>query len=96
MLVNCAGTAICGKIEDTSIADLQKMISINFLGTYYCIKAVVQRMKASQEGIIVLTSSQAALLGIFRISQLNIFTLYNIFLYMVFLLFRYIWLFCIL
>ncbi|XP_012165037.1 3-ketodihydrosphingosine reductase [Bombus affinis] len=68
MLVNCAGTAICGKIEDTSIADLQKMISINFLGTYYCIKAVVQRMKASQEGIIVLTSSQAALLGIFGYS----------------------------
>nr|XP_033206348.1 3-ketodihydrosphingosine reductase [Bombus vancouverensis nearcticus]XP_033206349.1 3-ketodihydrosphingosine reductase [Bombus vancouverensis nearcticus] len=68
MLVNCAGTAICGKIEDTSIADLQKMININFLGTYYCIKAVVQRMKASQEGIIVLTSSQAALLGIFGYS----------------------------
>lgn len=68
MLVNCAGTAICGKIEDTSIADLKKMIHINFLGSYYCIKAVVPRMKASQEGIIVLTSSQAALLGIFGYS----------------------------
>lgn len=65
MLVNCAGTAICGKIEDTSITDLQKMININFLGSYYCIKAVIQRMKASQEGIIVLTSSQAALLGMY-------------------------------
>ena len=68
MLVNCAGTAICGKIEDTSVADLKKMININFLGSYYCTKAVVQRMKASQEGIIVLTSSQAALLGIFGYS----------------------------
>lgn len=65
MLVNCAGTAICGKIEDTSPADLQKMININFLGSYYCTKAVVQRMKAAQEGIIVFTSSQAALLGIY-------------------------------
>lgn len=63
MLVNCAGTAICGKVEDTSVADLKKMININFLGSYYCTKAIVQRMKASQEGIIVFTSSQAALLG---------------------------------
>lgn len=63
MLVNCAGTAICGKIEDTTIPDLKKMINLNFLGSYYCTKAVVQRMKATQEGIIVLTSSQAALLG---------------------------------
>ncbi|KOC69550.1 3-ketodihydrosphingosine reductase [Habropoda laboriosa] len=68
MLVNCAGTAICGKIEDTSVADLKKMIDINFMGSYYCIKAVVQKMKSSQEGIIVLTSSQAALLGIFGYS----------------------------
>ncbi|XP_078046615.1 3-ketodihydrosphingosine reductase [Augochlora pura] len=68
MLVNCAGTAICGKIEDTRVVDLKKMIDLNFLGSYYCTKAVVQRMKATQEGIIVLTSSQAALLGIFGYS----------------------------
>nr|XP_031836713.1 3-ketodihydrosphingosine reductase [Nomia melanderi]XP_031836714.1 3-ketodihydrosphingosine reductase [Nomia melanderi]XP_031836715.1 3-ketodihydrosphingosine reductase [Nomia melanderi] len=68
MLVNCAGTAICGKIEDTTVSDLKKMININFLGSYYCIKAVVQRMKATQEGIIVLTSSLASLMGIFGYS----------------------------
>lgn len=65
MLVNCAGTAVAAKIEDTSANDLNKMMHVNFLGTYYCIKAVAQRMKASKEGIIVLTSSQAALLGIY-------------------------------
>ncbi|XP_012233007.1 3-dehydrosphinganine reductase isoform X2 [Linepithema humile] len=68
MLVNCAGTAICGKIEDTTLDSLNKMININFLGAYYCIKAVAQRMKASREGMIVLTSSQAAMLGIFGYS----------------------------
>ncbi|KMR00005.1 3-ketodihydrosphingosine reductase-like protein [Lasius niger] len=62
MLVNCAGVAICGKIEDTTVDSLDKMIHINLLGTYYCIKAVVQRMKASREGAIVVTSSQAAFL----------------------------------
>lgn len=68
MLVNCAGTAICGKIEDTSEADVNTMIRLNFLGTFYCIKAVVQSMKTARDGIIVLTSSQAAFLGIFGYS----------------------------
>ncbi|KAK1128601.1 hypothetical protein K0M31_003058 [Melipona bicolor] len=68
MLVNCAGTAICGKIEDTSIIELQQLTRTNFLGSYYCIKAVAQRMKVAQEGIIVLTASEAALLGIFGYS----------------------------
>lgn len=78
MLINCAGTAICGKIEDTTTSSLNKMIHINFLGTYYCIKAVVQRMKASREGMIVLTSSQAAMLGIYiEISFFFIFIVTN-------------------
>ncbi|XP_072747996.1 3-ketodihydrosphingosine reductase [Anoplolepis gracilipes] len=68
MLVNCAGIAICSKIEDTTPDSLNKMIHINLLGTYYCIKAVTQRMKASREGVIVLTSSAAAFLGIFGYS----------------------------
>ncbi|XP_033224468.1 3-ketodihydrosphingosine reductase [Belonocnema kinseyi] len=68
MLVNCAGTAICGKIEDTTAESLKLMVDLNFLGTFYCIKAVVPSMKSRKEGIIVLTSSQAACLGIFGYS----------------------------
>jgi len=64
MLVNCAGIAVCGKIEDTTIDSLHHMVDVNFYGTYYCIKAVAQRMKALREGMIVITASQAALLGI--------------------------------
>ncbi|TGZ50838.1 3-ketodihydrosphingosine reductase [Temnothorax longispinosus] len=65
MLVNCAGLAIAGKIEDTTPENLDEMVRTNFLGTYYCIKAVTPRMKDSKEGVIVLMSSQAGLLGIF-------------------------------
>ncbi|XP_057321811.1 3-ketodihydrosphingosine reductase [Microplitis mediator] len=68
MLVNCAGTAICGKIEDTTIDNLKWMINLNLMGTYYCTKAVIPRMKSAKDGIIVITSSQAALLGIFGYS----------------------------
>jgi len=64
MLVNCAGTAICSKIEDTTIDNLHRMVHVNFYGTFYCIKAVAQRMKAFREGVIVITASQAGLLGI--------------------------------
>lgn len=63
MLINCAGTAICGKIEDTTVENLKHMINLNFMGTYYCIKAVVPKMKSANEGIIVVTSSQAGLSG---------------------------------
>lgn len=64
MLVNCAGLAIASKIEDTTAANLDTMLRTNFLGTYYCTKAVTPRMKASKEGVIVIMSSQAGLLGI--------------------------------
>jgi len=76
MLINCAGLAIAGKIEDTTVENLDKMMRTNFLGTYYCIKAVTPRMKASKEGVIVLTSSQAGLLGVYIINYL-----YHIYIY---------------
>ncbi|XP_012264486.1 3-ketodihydrosphingosine reductase [Athalia rosae] len=68
MLINCAGIAICGKVEDTTIDNLKYMVNLNFMGTYYAIKAVISSMKSAHEGIIVITSSQAALLGIFGYS----------------------------
>lgn len=63
MLANCAGTAIPGKIEDTTAENLKLMLDVNFLGTFYCTKAIVPVMKSRKEGIIVLTASQAAMLG---------------------------------
>ncbi|KAF7996374.1 hypothetical protein HCN44_002006 [Aphidius gifuensis] len=68
MLVNCAGKAIGGKIEDSKIDDVKFMWNLNFLGTYQCIKAVVPRMKNSRDGIIIITSSMAAFSGVFGLS----------------------------
>ncbi|XP_051155143.1 3-ketodihydrosphingosine reductase [Leptopilina boulardi] len=68
MLANCAGTAIPGKIEDTTVENLKFMFDVNFFGTFYCTKAIVPLMKSRKEGIIVLTASQAACLGIFGYS----------------------------
>lgn len=68
MLVNCAGMAICGKLEDTSVADIKYLIDLNYLGSLYPTKVLVPRMKCRGEGVIVLVSSQAGLLGIYGLT----------------------------
>ncbi|XP_014209070.1 3-ketodihydrosphingosine reductase [Copidosoma floridanum] len=65
MLVNCAGTAVCGKIEDTTSDMFNLLLQLNLAGSYYCTKAVVPKMKQAREGRIVLVGSQASLLGVF-------------------------------
>ena len=66
MLVNCAGTAICGKIEDTTDFMMRHLVNLNLMGTYNCTKAVVPSMKRANGGKIVLVGSQATLLGKIR------------------------------
>jgi 3-dehydrosphinganine reductase len=65
MLVNCAGMAICGTIEDTKPEDAQFLIDLNYFGTFYPIQCVLPKMKEQKDGIIVLTSSQGGLMGIY-------------------------------
>lgn len=65
MLVNNAGMAICGTIDNTKSSDAEWLMNLNFFGTLYPIQYVLPKMKSRKDGIIVLTASQAALLGIF-------------------------------
>ncbi|XP_055695623.1 3-ketodihydrosphingosine reductase [Lutzomyia longipalpis] len=65
MLVNCAGLAVCGLVEEVSVQDAKFMMDVNYYGTYYPTRYVLPKMKAAGQGIIVITSSQAALLGIY-------------------------------
>lgn len=65
MLVNCAGMAICGTLEDTSIEDAKLMMDVNYFATYFPTRYVLPKMKAAKEGIIVITASQAALIGVY-------------------------------
>lgn len=68
MLVNCAGAAICGRFEEIDVKDARWMMDLNYFGTYYATRCVVPGMKKAQDGIIVFTASQAALLGIYGYS----------------------------
>ncbi|KAG5680461.1 hypothetical protein PVAND_009969 [Polypedilum vanderplanki] len=65
MLVNCAGQALCGVIEDVKPEDARFLMNLNYFGTLYPIQYVLPKMKVKKDGIIVLTSSQAGLMGIY-------------------------------
>ncbi|KAJ8943970.1 hypothetical protein NQ318_013551 [Aromia moschata] len=71
MLVNCAGQAICGRVEDFTDQQVKTLIDTNFLGTFYPIKAIVPKFKERKEGIIVLTASQVALMGMYGYSVIQ-------------------------
>lgn len=68
MLVNCAGFALCGRMEDIDIEDAKMMMDVNYFGTYYPTRYVLPKMREAQDGIIVITASQAALMGIYGYS----------------------------
>lgn len=68
MLVNCAGLAICGRLEDISEADVKHMVNVNLFGTIYSIQSILPKFKQRREGIIVMTASAVALMGMYGYS----------------------------
>jgi NADP-dependent 3-hydroxy acid dehydrogenase YdfG len=57
VLVNNAGTAVLGRIEEVSDADLQAQVATNLLGLVYCMRAAIPRLRAAGGGDIVNVSS---------------------------------------
>ncbi|KAG5898109.1 hypothetical protein JTB14_027466 [Gonioctena quinquepunctata] len=68
MLVNCAGVAICGRVEDFTEREVKRLFDANFLGTFYPVKVILPKFKQRKEGIIVLTGSQVSLMGMYGYS----------------------------
>ncbi len=63
ILVNNAGVAHVGNIENTQVADMDRLFSINVKGVFNCMQAVIESMK-QRGGVIVNLASVAATLGI--------------------------------
>jgi NAD(P)-dependent dehydrogenase (short-subunit alcohol dehydrogenase family) len=63
ILVNCAGTTLLGSIPDTSLADLQRVMNVNFIAPFLLMKAVLPGMAAAKHGAIVNIASDQALIG---------------------------------
>lgn len=64
ILVNNAGIAHVGNVENTTEEDFERVFRVNVKGVYNCLFAVVPMMKANGGGVIVNLSSIAALVGL--------------------------------
>jgi 3alpha(or 20beta)-hydroxysteroid dehydrogenase len=63
VLINNAGIANFGSIEDYSIEDWDAIIGVNLTGVFYGTKAVIEPLKTSGKGSIINISSTAGLQG---------------------------------
>ena len=64
VLVNNAGIAHVGNLENTSEADLDRLLSVNVKGVYNMLAAVVPAMKKRKSGAILNMASVASSVGI--------------------------------
>ena len=62
VLVNCAGVAKVGPIEEIDEAAWEQMLDINLKGTFFCIRASLAALRDSR-GNIVNIASDAGLIG---------------------------------
>jgi NAD(P)-dependent dehydrogenase (short-subunit alcohol dehydrogenase family) len=58
-----AGVHLFASIEETSYEQLENIVSINILGTFYLLKEIIPRMKLQKKGSIVLMGSDQTFVG---------------------------------
>ncbi len=64
ILINNAGVAHVGNVENTFESDLDRVYNVNVKGVYNCIYATVPKMKAQGGGVIINMASIASSVGI--------------------------------
>ena len=64
ILINNAGIAHIGNIENTTEEDLDRIYSINIKGVFNCAKSALHFMKAQKKGVILNMASIASTVGI--------------------------------
>ena len=66
-VVNNAGMAVAGVLEDIPEADIRRVIETNFFGVLALTRALLPTFRTQRHGRIVLVSSQAALAGYYAV-----------------------------
>jgi NAD(P)-dependent dehydrogenase (short-subunit alcohol dehydrogenase family) len=64
ILINNAGIAHVGNLENTSEGDLDRLYNVNVKGTYNFMSAVIGSMKKNKSGVIINLASVASSVGI--------------------------------
>ncbi len=65
ILVNCAGIGLVGNVEETELAELQRLFRVNVDGTYLMTKAAIPLLKEVR-GSVLNIGSVAGLIGVKR------------------------------
>ena len=65
VLVNCAGYVRPGYVQELPISSMETEVGINYLGTVYTVKQVVEEMMKKREGWILNVASLGGIKGIF-------------------------------
>lgn len=61
VLINNAGSGLCGAVEDTDIDEARWQMDTNFFGPFRMIKAVLPHMRSQKQGRIITVSSLAGM-----------------------------------
>ncbi|SHG74616.1 SDR family NAD(P)-dependent oxidoreductase [Flagellimonas flava] len=64
VLINNAGIAHVGNLENTSEKDMDRLYAVNIKGVYNCMQAAISKMKAQKSGVILNMASIASSIGI--------------------------------
>ncbi|MCL6268228.1 SDR family NAD(P)-dependent oxidoreductase [Flagellimonas myxillae] len=64
ILINNAGIAHIGNIENTSEGDMDKLFEVNIKGVYNCMLACIGKMKEKQSGVIINMASIGSHIGL--------------------------------
>lgn len=65
VLICSAGLAECKTVEDTSCAEYERLVTVNYLGTVNAVRSVLPSMRRREGGRVVLVSSQAGQVGLY-------------------------------
>ena len=63
LVVTCAGIGSSGSIDTFAASEMQRMMDINFMGTFHCIQKALPTMRNQGSGHFVCLSSVAGKLG---------------------------------
>ena len=64
VVVNNAGYGLAGSIEDTTTAEAQRQLDVNFMGAFRVSRAALEQMRRQRGGLIINLSSLAGLFGL--------------------------------
>ncbi len=64
ILVNNAGIAHIGNVENTPEADFDRIFAVNVKGVYNCMQAAIPQMRAAGSGVILNMASVSGLVGL--------------------------------